>query len=45
MARALCFREPQWDLVSAEDIAVRFGFDVELAQEPVPEPEPEPAAQ
>lgn len=39
MVRALCFREPEWDIAAGEDLAVRFGFEVALS-----EPEPEPAA-
>jgi hypothetical protein len=53
VAKVLCFREPQWNLQSAEEAALRWGFTMrELPQleapvppePPEPKPEPEVAA-
>jgi hypothetical protein len=42
VARALCFREPQFDVQQAEEIALRWGFAAVVTE---PEPEPEEAVQ
>lgn len=41
IAKALCFREPEWEIVAAVDRARRWGFSV---PEPEPDPEEETAA-
>lgn len=43
VAKALCFREPQFDETAAEDYALRWGFITrEMKELPKPDPEPEP---
>jgi hypothetical protein len=43
VAKALCFREPTFDVRAAEEIALRWGFITrELPELPAPKPDPEP---
>lgn len=46
MAKAVCFREPEFTARQAEDRVARWGFPLALldAGDPEPEPEPEPSA-
>lgn len=39
LARALCFREPEFSALAAQETAMRWGFHVPPIEEPVPEPD------